>query len=135
MGSRAARTERERAEADFQACKGSHEGLRRELEACKAEMANVQTQLDLVDQREKNKLAPFGRNMEQVLAEIGRARWYGQTPVGPLGRFVRVREAKWAPVMRVRLGNLMSAFAITDSRDRKNLDQILRKHGKCVGWL
>ena len=106
-------------------------GAKRASEQIKNDITGAEEQLRHIAQREKSKLAPFGQNMEQVLAEIEHMRWVGDRPVGPLGRFVKVRDPnRWANVMRVMLGNLMSSFAVTTGADRKTLDQILKKHGK-----
>ncbi|VDB98254.1 unnamed protein product [Peniophora sp. CBMAI 1063] len=77
----------------------------------------------------QDNLAAFGRNMHHVLDAIQEARWHGETPVGPIGRYVKLRDGQWAGVLRVQIGRLMSAFAITDLRDRDTLSQILRRFG------
>lgn len=129
--------QQQRAQADEQASttRREHDGLVAELNQQKRNIADFEAQLSLVAQRERNKLAPYGRNMERVLADIASQQWHGRAPVGPLGQYVRVRDSAWAPVMRVRLGALMTAFAVTDVRDRRTLEQILKRHGKYVIFL
>lgn len=124
--------DRTHAEQEMHNVRRTHDQLKDRVDVARQEIMSTQSQLDLISQRERNKLAPYGKNMEQVLADISRQQWHGQPPVGPLGQYVRVRDPKWAPVMRVRLGQLMSAFAITDGRDRRTLDQILKRHQKYV---
>lgn len=128
---RKAREERNQAEQESRETFRQYEQLKnQQVMERQNEINEINRQLDLLSRSERDKLLPFGKNMEQVLAEIGRQQWHGQQPVGPLGRFVRVRDQAWAPLMRVRLGGLMSAFAVTDARDRKALDAILRRYGK-----
>lgn len=124
--------QRAAAEQELITTRKAHEDLKIRIENARQDIVSTQSQLDLITQRERNKLAPFGNNMEHVLADIQRQQWHGRPPVGPLGRYVHVRDQAWAPVLRVRLGGLMSAFAITDGRDRKALDQILKRHSKYV---
>ena len=124
--------ERQRAERELGDTRKQHEEVRTQIEVERKNILSTNTQLDLIAARERNKLAPYGHDMERVLADIQRAQWHGRPPVGPLGKYVRVKDQMWAPVMRVRLGGLMTAFAITDARDRKTLDQILKRHGKSV---
>lgn len=124
--------DRETAEREVRETRATHERLRGEIDQQKREIQDYDSQLNMLTQRERNKLAPFGRNMEQTLADIAKQQWCGRTPVGPLGQYVRVRDQAWAPLMRVRIGGLMSAFAVTDARDRKTLEAILKRHGKCV---
>ena len=124
------RKDRERAEQEVLETRKENDKLRGDLAQQQRDIESFQSQLDMLSQRERNKLAPFGNNMEHVLADIARAQWYGHPPVGPFGQFVRVKDEAWAPLMRVRIGNLMSAFAVTDARDRKTLEGILKHRGK-----
>lgn len=105
--------------------------IKREGEQLKADIQGAEEQLRYIAARERSKLAPFGKDMEQVLSDIEHSRWMGERPVGPLGRFVKVRDPQhWGDVMRVQIGNMMSAFAITDPRDRQTLERILKNRGK-----
>ncbi|KAI0084778.1 P-loop containing nucleoside triphosphate hydrolase protein [Irpex rosettiformis] len=103
--------------------------LEQELGGIKQQIEATTSQLNLIDQRERTKLAPFGTNLDRVLADIPQMRWHGQKPVGPLGQFVKARNPRWAPLLRARLGGAMSTFAITDPRDRAQLDALLKRHG------
>ncbi|KAJ3552318.1 hypothetical protein NM688_g4209 [Phlebia brevispora] len=99
-------------------------------EQLREEIEGAQNQLRHIAELEKSKLAPFGTNMERVLQEINNTNWHGERPVGPLGLYVKVRDPhKWANVMRVMIGSAMSAFAVSDARDRRTLDTILKRHG------
>lgn len=105
-------------------------GLQQELNTEKSHIDHCKAQVDMIARREQTKLAPFGSNLEQVHAEIPKMRWHGRPPVGPLGQYVKVRDARWAPLLRVRLGGGMAMFAVTDPRDRQQLDALLKRHGK-----
>jgi len=74
----------------------------------------------------------FGNNLAAVLLLIEKENWYGEMPVGPFGLFVSVKDPKWAMVMRIQLGQLMSSFLVTDNRDRYKLRQMLDHHKKFV---
>ncbi|KAG8723851.1 Structural maintenance of chromosomes protein 6 [Ceratobasidium sp. 395] len=91
-------------------------------------IASIQQNMQRLHGAQKNQINKFGNNLDQVLADVSRARWHGQPPLGPLGQYVEVKEARWAPLMRVNLGSLMSSFAVTDHRDRETLSRILRRH-------
>ena len=124
-------TERDECRSQGQSAESELATLNRSLEQLKSDIEGDQKHLQIIADREKSKLAPFGNNMEQVLAAIERTQWRGERPVGPLGRFVKVRDPKkWADVMRIMLGSMMSAFAITHPADRKTLESILKHHGK-----
>jgi structural maintenance of chromosomes protein 6 len=125
--------ERLRLIAEQDAAKAKFTALEQDLNkpgGIKSQIEAATRQLQLIDQTERTKLAPFGQNLDKVLTEIPKMRWHGQPPVGPLGQFVKVRDARWAPLLRVRLGSGMSIFAITDPRDRGQLNDLLKHHGK-----
>jgi chromosome segregation ATPase len=82
-------------------------------------------------QQRENAWTPYGNGIREVLEQIGRAKWYGEKPVGPLGRFVKVKDPRsWAALLRSQLGNLLTAFAVTDTRDRPALKRLLDQSNK-----
>ena len=101
-----------------------------EVNGVQSQIEAINAQLGLIKDRERTQLAPFGVNLYRVMAQIPQMQWHGKKPVGPLGQFVKVRDPKWAPLLRARLGGGMSIFAITDPRDRQQLDTLLKRNGK-----
>ncbi|KAK0188177.1 hypothetical protein F5146DRAFT_1104896 [Armillaria mellea] len=82
------------------------------------------------EMQDKNQYAAYGRDIPQVLERIRRARWVGDQPVGPLGVHVKVRDPEsWADLLRRQLGGMLTAFAITDAQDLKQLKRILVESG------
>ncbi|KAG8723854.1 Structural maintenance of chromosomes protein 6 [Ceratobasidium sp. 395] len=92
------------------------------------DIVSVQQNIQRLQHTQQHQINKFGNNLDRVLADIARARWHGQPPLGPLGQYVEVKDARWAPLMRTNLGSLMSSFAVTDQRDRETLSRILLKH-------
>lgn len=110
-----------RSEADrFQASLNQAKGRVQECEA----------QIKVARDSEKNALAPYGTSMEAVIKEVQNMRWHGQKPLGPLGRFVKLKDSQWADVLRVNLSGNMVSWAITDARDRGPLKSLLERYGK-----
>ncbi|KAF6748514.1 hypothetical protein DFP72DRAFT_916170 [Ephemerocybe angulata] len=76
----------------------------------------------------KDMFVPYGNNIKAVVEEIERAKWHGDKPLGPLGRYVKVKEPeKWGAVLRNQLQGILTSFAITDPRDRDQLKRILAR--------
>ncbi|KAG8746258.1 Structural maintenance of chromosomes protein 6 [Ceratobasidium sp. 414] len=98
-------------------------------ERIRTEITSVQRNIQLLQDSQKNQINTFGKGLDRALVDISQARWYGQSPVGPFGQYVEVKDPHWAPLMRVNLGTLMASFAVTDQRDRDPLSRILQKHG------
>ena len=86
--------------------------------------------------REKDALIPYGKDIKKVLEAIKKTRWFGEEPLGPLGVHVKARDpAKWGEILRNQLSSYLTAFAVTDARDRIQLKKLLHDSGKWVSNL
>ncbi|KAF9777990.1 P-loop containing nucleoside triphosphate hydrolase protein [Thelephora terrestris] len=103
--------------------------FRAAFEAAKREMEECENQIKVARDSEKNALAPYGNNMESVIRDVQKTRWHGKEPLGPLGRYVKLKDPKWADVLRVNLSGSMVSWAITDARDRGPLKALLERYG------
>lgn len=106
-----------------QAAEGKRQQLQERITEC-------QTMINKCKEQEKNSLAPYGIDIKGVLQSISKAHWHGGTPIGPLGLYVKLKDPKWAQLLRAQLGNLMTSFACTDARDRSQLKKILDQSKK-----
>jgi hypothetical protein len=92
----------------------------------------LREQIQRCVEQQNNSLAPYGRNLKNVVDRIERMRWHGQRPLGPLGVYVKLKDRVWADLLRNVLGGQMSSFAVTDNRDLPALKKLLSESGKCV---
>ncbi|KAI0250769.1 hypothetical protein BJV78DRAFT_1127436, partial [Lactifluus subvellereus] len=111
----ALRTEGDRVEREIQAAKNSVLEFREQIQRC--------------IEQQNNSLAPYGRDLQKVLERIGRTRWHGEKPLGPLGVYVKVKDRVWADLLRNVLGAHMGSFAVTDGRDVPILKGLLKESG------
>ena len=112
----------------------------REVDRKKTELQNRIQECDQMIQTAKNRendaLIPYGRDIKKVLEAIKKMRWYGDEPLGPLGVNVKAKDpAKWGEILRNQLSSYLTAFAVTDARDRMQLKKLLHDSGKWVGYL
>ena len=106
-----------------------------QLEPRIGELQQKITECDnMVSQARKNEadaLMPYGKNIKEVVKRIKGMKWHGDVPIGPLGMHVKAREPeKWGEVLRVQLGTYLTAFAVTDARDREGVKRVLGELGK-----
>ncbi|EPQ51081.1 hypothetical protein GLOTRDRAFT_49654 [Gloeophyllum trabeum ATCC 11539] len=124
------RTEKQAKHAEMQRLAADGEQAEKAREDAKKAIMDAQAATANARQQEDNALAVYGNNMKQVLEMVQRTQWKGQPPVGPLGTYVKVKDPKrWGEVLRMQLGGHMSAFAVTDARDRPVLKRILNQTG------
>jgi chromosome segregation ATPase len=99
--------------------------------ALQEHIRNCEGMIKSAKDREKDALIPYGRNIKTVLEKIKSMRWFGDMPLGPLGQYIKAKDAKtWGDILRNQLGHLLCAFAVTDARDRIQLKRLLQESGK-----
>ncbi|KAJ3786193.1 hypothetical protein GGU10DRAFT_290713 [Lentinula aff. detonsa] len=100
-----------------------------EMEQLKQNIGKIETLLNQLQRHEDNKYAAYGPQMAQVVAHIQQMKWQGEQPLGPLGRYVKVKDLDaWADLLAQQLGSSLTAFAVTHPQDRNNLKQLLNHH-------
>jgi chromosome segregation ATPase len=125
------RNRRESRRNDMLQAQQAGDQAKAQVEAHRTSIISSQTALTAAKASERDTFVPYGNNIKAVVEEIDRSTWYGDKPVGPLGRYVKAREpSKWGDILRTQLGQLLTAFAVTDARDRDQLKRILLKHRK-----
>jgi chromosome segregation ATPase len=96
-----------------------------EVTSLRQQLDDLRTTIDRAQRSQTHPLAAYGEGMGQALDNIKSARWHGDVPLGPFGLHVKIRDQRWANVIRSRLGPSMFSFLVTDARDRVQLKRIL----------
>ena len=108
------------------------DGIDSEVQTARSSVVGLQEQIQRCTEQQNNSLAPYGRDIKNVLERIKGMRWHGQMPLGPLGVYVKAKDRVWADLLRNVLGSHMASFAVTDGRDLPVLKKLLRDSGKYV---
>lgn len=107
------------------------ETAQEQLQGIKAKVQNCQGLIQRAKDAQKNSLIPYGNNIKTVLDAIKTMRWNGDPPHGPLGLNVKAKDPQiWGELLRSQLSQYLTAFAITDHRDRNELKKLLEKTNK-----
>jgi len=118
--------------SEASAIRAQGDEIDRDIQAEKKSVMGLREQIQRCVEQQNNSLAPYGRDLKNVLDRIGTMRWHGQKPLGPLGVYVKVKDRIWADLLRNVIGSHMSSFAVTDPRDLPALKKLLRDSGKYV---
>ncbi|KAG8900235.1 Structural maintenance of chromosomes protein 6, partial [Tulasnella sp. 417] len=71
----------------------------------------------------------YGKFVERILQEIDNTGWRGSTPpLGPLGRYVTLKDSTYREVLQNQIGGSMYQFVVSHPADRQVLGQILKRH-------
>lgn len=81
---------------------------------------------------QKRQLFAHRKGVLEAVAEIEKqaALWVGRKPLGPLRRFVKVKDPTWSSAVESILGDSLDAFIVTSLDDEDRLRNIL-KECKC----
>ena len=107
----------------------------KELDRRKSELQNqvqgCEQMIQAAKNRENDALAPYGKDIKKVLEVIKKMRWFGDQPLGPLGIHVKAKDpVKWGEILRSQMAAYLTAFAVTDARDRAQLKKLFVESGK-----
>jgi structural maintenance of chromosomes protein 6 len=118
--------------ADNEAIK--EKGTQEETIKTRAEqrIVEIQEMMKQCKKQQDNAFIPYGKNIKELVEQIGKLQWHGEKPLGPLGLYVQVKEPElWAAdLLRSQLVQYLTAFAITDARDRPQLKRLLDQSKK-----
>ncbi|KAJ7625351.1 P-loop containing nucleoside triphosphate hydrolase protein [Mycena polygramma] len=116
-----AKNELQRREALGKVAEQKQKELRDQVNQCERAVQNCLN-------ADKDRYAAYGNQIQQVIDRVNNSRWFGEKPLGPLGIHVKVRDQKWAELLRYQLQSLLCSFAVTDSRDLPMLKKILAEY-------
>ncbi|KAL1668799.1 P-loop containing nucleoside triphosphate hydrolase protein [Schizophyllum commune] len=118
-----ARRQAEKAKARGMDLQGRQSQLQTEIQNCDVE-------LDRAKRANHDQFVNYGRDIQRVVQEVERSQWYGERPIGPIGRYVKARDPrKWGILLSWQLRGVLDAFVVTDQRDRKQMQTILSRYG------
>jgi chromosome segregation ATPase len=72
-----------------------------------------------------SKFRAYPPNMENLVKEVQRGRWRGETPVGPMGMYIEVTESRYGNVIESLLSNTVNCFCVDNDADGAALRQMI----------
>ena len=91
-------------------------------------LKKCEEQLERLRSSHNNRLAMFGRNMQELVDTIQRnRRQFSHLPVGPLGSEIKLRDYTWATaVEQVLKKSLLHSFVVDNHGDAAKLRKMLQ---------
>jgi chromosome segregation ATPase len=115
----------QRVASDRDALGPEFRGINDQINEAQGEVVNAGGRLQAVRNARENRMAAYGPQIGRVLTEIERSRW-NRKPIGPIGRYVKIRDQKWAPILESVFLTNLNGFIVTNEQDRAQLAKILR---------
>ncbi|CAL2033100.1 unnamed protein product [Caenorhabditis brenneri] len=89
------------------------------------EKKKFQILLDRSRATKQNSLNKYGYKMAEIVSLIDkREKLFDRMPIGPLGKYITLKDAKWAYAVEECMKNLANNFLCVSNKDAKTLQQI-----------
>ncbi|KAI9349754.1 RecF/RecN/SMC [Obelidium mucronatum] len=124
--------ELETLDASKLAVEGRISHLREQISRLKHSIESEGTLCRQMEQSNYDRITAYGNNMPHVLREIEAIKqqrgWRGDTPLGPLGIFIKLKEPEFKKTIEAVLGPLLRSFVVDTVEDRDQLRAIFNRH-------
>ncbi|KAI9349755.1 hypothetical protein BDR26DRAFT_891806 [Obelidium mucronatum] len=124
--------ELETLDASKLAVEGRISHLREQISRLKHSIESEGTLCRQMEQSNYDRITAYGNNMPHVLREIEAIKqqrgWKGDTPLGPLGIFIKLKEPEFKKTIEAVLGPLLRSFVVDTVEDRDQLRAIFNRH-------
>lgn len=95
----------------------------------KTNVSQLEGRVRALRSQKDNNLKTFGEAIPEVLQALAREeKRFHHRVVGPVGRYVQLKEKKWSLAMNSIIGNLLPNFLVQDFHDANLLKDIFRKY-------
>ncbi|XP_077272905.1 structural maintenance of chromosomes 6 [Temnothorax americanus] len=102
-----------------------------EAENFNRQINKIKRDLSAVEQQSDNALSVFGPNIPRLLKRIEeecKKKRFKEKPRGPIGAFIKLKDAAWAPAVESFFGyRFLSSFCVDNSQDAKMLTSIMKE--------
>ncbi|XP_025269792.1 structural maintenance of chromosomes protein 6 isoform X2 [Camponotus floridanus] len=112
--------------------------LLQEVQSSKIEVENfdrhinkIKKDLSAFEQQSDNALSVFGPNIPRLLRRIDeeyKKKRFKEKPRGPIGAYIKVKDASWTPAIESYLNSrMLSSFCVDNTQDAKLLNSIMKE--------
>ncbi|KDR12930.1 structural maintenance of chromosomes protein 6 isoform X2 [Zootermopsis nevadensis] len=113
--------------SNLEKIKSEEFSLRQELQEQTRKIEQKQTELQALKREKDNSVTLFGAWVPRVSQKIDEAfkqRKFGKMPKGPVGAYIKLKDASWAPALESFLGSFLRSYCVDSARDAQVLMQI-----------
>lgn len=82
----------------------SQQQARDEHQRAQESVNRAKASLDSAQAARNNPMQAYGQGVPNLLRQIDSESWVGSKPIGPIGRFVKVKEQQWCQTLETVMG-------------------------------
>ncbi|WEJ93315.1 Structural maintenance of chromosomes protein 6 [Yamadazyma tenuis] len=98
---------------------------------CNESIRELSNKLTSLNRAKSDKFSPWGNTIKRLVHDIRQDKSWHQTPLGPIGSYVNVKEnfSSWKDLINAVLNKSLDSFLVCDEHDRRKLLNLSRKAG------
>ncbi|KAI5475018.1 hypothetical protein MNV49_002076, partial [Pseudohyphozyma bogoriensis] len=108
--------------------RGELTNVREKIENASKAAGEVKRKMDNLNGAKRDPLNAYHGSMPALVVAIKRERGWEKEPLGPVGTFVKLKDARYAAALDSVFGQTLNAFVVQDQRDKQRLSQLMRQH-------
>lgn len=109
------------------------EAVRRQKQAdeyCKAkrdEVRRQETTISNLQRKQGNWADGYDSSLQKLLRLIREEQRFKEAPVGPFGKYVKLKDPEWSSVLESNFGAVLNSFAVSCKEDQELLSSLTRQ--------
>ncbi|KAH8925274.1 P-loop containing nucleoside triphosphate hydrolase protein [Atractiella rhizophila] len=103
------------------------QALRLSLEDAKRDVQNARMSLSQFERTRDNPLAAYGPDVIALCQAIDAERGWKVKPLGPIGRYVKLKDRRWLDVVETVLTSHLNAFVVQEEEDMRKLRAMMTR--------
>lgn len=95
-------------------------------QAKRLDIQKVRGLLQELNSGRRDPMAGYDVKMPRLLKQISQDQEFINTPVGPLGLHIRLKDAIWGDILETQLGVQLNGFIVTNTSDQRRISNYLK---------
>lgn len=97
------------------------------IEAKRDEVRSKQELIRNLKNNDGQWMSAYDSSVQRLLSLISSNRNFRGTPVGPIGRYVKLKNPEWSPILETQFGAALNAFVVTSKYDQSILADLMKR--------
>ncbi|KAF2175035.1 dna repair protein-like protein rad18 [Zopfia rhizophila CBS 207.26] len=100
-----------------------------EVQRKRDEIRRCEQKIEAIEKGQRNWMDSFPTpaNLSKLLRAIPKERRFRETPVGPMGRYIKILKPEWSSILEKASGASLNAFVVTSKADQNVLSELMRE--------
>lgn len=89
------------------------------------DIEGARSRVHRLQQTDQDAFGAFSRGTAALLRLIDNERGWRQKPIGPIGRYVTLKDQSWMHIVEKHFGSTLNSFVVTNNSDAEKLKRLM----------